>query len=121
MHRQANRLGNFDLLTEQTRLIELLNSKNTQELKLCPCCGNIVNQTDIPFWTPLEQVRLGVGVRLYFLTVLYHSAIFLGAFFIYSLYVIVTNLAASSQSSSKICEVTCPTARLGLGGKLDQY
>jgi hypothetical protein len=27
LHRQANRLGNFDLLSEQTRLIELLNSK----------------------------------------------------------------------------------------------
>lgn len=32
-----------------------------------------------------------------------------------------TNLTASSEKGSKICEVTCPTARLGLGGKLDQY
>jgi hypothetical protein len=88
---------------------------------LCACCGNIVNQTDIPFLTSLEQVRLGVGVRLYFSTLLYHSVIFLGAFLVYSLFGLATNLTASNIEGSKLCTVVCPTARLGLGGKLDHY
>ena len=71
-------------------------SKNTNELKLCSCCGNIVNQNEISFLCQLSQIRLGIGVRMYFTTAIYFMVIFLVAFFMYSLYAMITNINASS-------------------------
>jgi hypothetical protein len=55
-----------------------------------------------------------VGVRLYFLTLLYHVLLFLVGFFLYSLYALITNVNASSTSlptqrkNSKILQLSAP-------------
>jgi hypothetical protein len=65
---------------------------------LCGCCGNIVNQGAIGFGQALCQIKLGVGVRLYFTTLMHSIAIFILAFLMYSLYAMITNLNASSNN-----------------------
>ena len=65
-------------------------------MKLCTCCGNIVNQKEISFLCQLDQIRLGIGVRMYFTTLIYFMLTLLIAFFLYSLYAMITNINASS-------------------------
>ena len=45
----------------------------------------------------MEDIKLGIGTRLYFLTLLYHILVFTVAFVFYSLYALITNLNASSN------------------------
>lgn len=84
-------------------------------MQLCGCCGNIVNQQEIGFWADIDNIKLGVGVRLYFMNLLYHTFIFLLGFFLYSLYALITNVNASNR------QATSPTADIGLGPKLQQF
>ena len=72
--------------------------QNTNQLQLCSCCGNIVNQKEIAFTTQLPQIKLGVGVRLYFTTLIHYTIVFLVTFVMYSLYTMITNINASSKS-----------------------
>jgi hydrogenase-4 membrane subunit HyfE len=66
---------------------------------------------------------MGVGVRLYFLNLLYHILIFALGFFLYSLYSIITNSNASRIIIGYIEETvvkSSPTAEIGLGNKLEK-
>jgi hypothetical protein len=57
-----------------------------------------VNQNQIGFGSNIDNIKLGVGVRLYFMNLLYHILIFLVGFFLYSLYALITNSNASSNT-----------------------
>jgi hypothetical protein len=81
----------------------------------------------------LGQIRLGIGVRLYFTTLIYFIVIFSAAFLMYSLYAMITNLNASSiyrfyleaeiENLALVCAQSgeCSTANIGLGSKLANY
>ena len=96
-------------------------------MQLCPCCGNIVNKEEISFTANIENIKVGVGVRLYFMSLLYHILIFLLGFFLYSIYSLITNLNASSKHYTIIEDSQgqrSVTSDIGLGSKLmlnEQY
>lgn len=80
-----------------------------------------MNKEEIAFTANIENIKVGIGVRLYFMSLMYHILIFLLGFFLYSIYALVTNLKASrthsiiiedSQASGSV------TADIGLGSKL---
>jgi hypothetical protein len=79
-----------------------------------------VNQVEIGFGADIDNIKLGVGVRLYFMNLLYHTLIFLLGFFLYSLYALITNANASSTPPPTATQ-SSPTADIGLGPKLQQF
>ena len=59
---------------------------------VCKCCGLLLQDEELPYCTSFDELKMGVGVHLYFRSLLYNSIVFLLMFFIYSIYAMITNL-----------------------------
>ena len=67
-------------------------------MKICECCGSLEQRENLSLCTSFDDINLGVGVRLYFMSLGYTALLFLFAFFLYSVYAIITNIETASTS-----------------------
>ena len=71
----------------------------------------------------MDNVDLGVGVRLYFMSISHHAVIITLAFLIYALFALITNIVASVNNRTLIdalclIQSTCGLTTISLSAKL---
>ena len=91
-------------------------------MKVCQCCGNLQQDAHLPCCQSLDDINLGVGVQLYFMSLAHHAIILTVGFFLYALYSLITNSIASGINTTNfqdLCTVSggCGLAALSSGAK----
>ena len=92
-------------------------------MKVCECCGLMQQDTQLRCCTDIDEIDVGVGVKLYFKNIANHAVIMTCAFLIYALYSLITNVIVSTNNapiSGPLCvfDGSCGLSNLSIGTKL---
>ena len=92
-----SKINNLSSANNLKTMYSMHDNQTLTDVNICDCCGKIVNKEDIPFLTDMDEVKLGIGVRLYFMTLLFNLAIFIVGFLFYSLCEVIHNMRISRK------------------------
>ena len=100
LHRDANRLGNFDIRKDEE---EAKNQKVQEDDELsektvyCSCCGFMKQEDPIKLCTSLKDINnVGISTYLYFQTLKNLGILLVLMLLIYCIYALATNIVASN-------------------------
>ena len=98
MHRDCNKLGELDRNEDHEDRLTISDLvKLGADIKYCPCCGFIKQESDIKLCHRVEDViNIGLSTFLYFRTLVVLIVLLIIMFLVYGIFATATNLVASN-------------------------